>query len=91
VTYSLVYHPQVADDVRAIDRKDRTRLSKAIHERLTTNPEQFGKPLRGTLAGYWKLRVGDYRVVFRIVGKEVWVFGMIHRRSIYDDILRRLS
>ena len=29
--------------------------------------------------GYWKLRVGDYRVVFRIVKNEVWIFGIMHR------------
>ena len=39
-----------------------------------------------TLKGYWKLRVGDYRVVFRVVEKEVWVFGIINRKDVYDRI-----
>ncbi|MBS3918437.1 MAG: type II toxin-antitoxin system RelE/ParE family toxin [Deltaproteobacteria bacterium] len=34
-----------------------------------------------TLRGYWKLRVGDYRVVFKIVDEEVWVLGIIHRKK----------
>jgi len=30
------------------------------------------------------LRVGDYRVVFKIVGNEVWIFGIIHRKDVYE-------
>jgi len=40
----------------------------------------FGKTLRG----YWKLRVGDYRVVFKIVDEEGWILGVIHRKKVYD-------
>jgi hypothetical protein len=29
------------------------------------------------IKGYWKLRVGDYRVVFEIVKNEVWIFASI--------------
>jgi len=47
--------------------------------------------LRRTLKGYWKLRVGDYRVVFKIANDEVWIYGIIHRRDVYDKIIRRLS
>ena len=47
--------------------------------------------MKGTLKGYWKLRVGDYRVVYKIMGTEVWIFGIIHRKKIYDDVLSRLG
>ena len=62
MSYTLVYHPLVAEDVTRLIRK---RLGKAIQERLTTHPESYGKPLRGSLAGYWRLRVGDDRVVYK--------------------------
>ncbi|WHZ29084.1 MAG: hypothetical protein OJF51_003884 [Nitrospira sp.] len=38
---------------------------------LTRTSHQYGTPLRKTLRGYWKLRVGDYRVVYKIEGDEV--------------------
>jgi len=56
---------------------------------LTTAPHLYGEPLRKTLRGYWKLRVGDYRVVFKIVGEEVWILGIIHRKKVYEEIKKR--
>lgn len=89
---ALVYHPDIQkEDVPKINRDLRDRISRAIESRLTTAPGRYGEPLRGTLKGYWKLRVGDYRGVFRVVKDEVWIFGVIHWRDVYDSILRRLS
>jgi hypothetical protein len=51
---------------------------------LTAAPHQYGEPLRKTLKGYWKLRVGDYRVVFRVSGQEVWILGIINRKEVYE-------
>jgi mRNA interferase RelE/StbE len=90
--YHLAYHPEVrTKDVPAINQNLRERISRAIETRLTTEPQRYGEPLRRTLKGYWKLRVGDYRVVFKIVNDEVWIYGIIHRRDVYDKIIRRLS
>lgn len=89
--YRLVYHPEArTKDVPAINQNLRERISRAIETRLTTEPQRYGEPLRRTLKGYWKLRVGDYRVVFKVVRDEVWIYGVIHRRDVYDRIVRRL-
>ncbi len=89
--YCLVYHPEVrTKDIPAINQNLRDRISRAIETRLTTEPQRYGEPLRRTLKGYWKLRVGDYRVVFKAVKSEVWIFGIVHRREVYERIARRL-
>jgi mRNA interferase RelE/StbE len=89
--YRLAYHPEVrTKDIPAINQNLRERISKAIETRLTTEPQRYGEPLRRTLKGYWKLRVGDYRVVFKIVKSELWIYGVIHRRDVYEKITRRL-
>ncbi len=83
MAFELKYHPDVrAIDIPLINSKLRRRIKKAIETRLTTAPHQYGEPLRKTLKGYWKLRVGDYRVVFKIVESEVWVLGIIHRKDV---------
>lgn len=51
-----------------------------------TVPHQYGEPLRKTLKGYWKLHVGDYRVVLKVAGDEVWILGFIHRKAVYEKI-----
>jgi len=92
VPYTLRYHPEVAeDDVPDIPANLRQRVARAIRTRLTVNPERYGTPLRGSLRGYWKLRVGDYRVIFKIVGSEVWILAILHRRAVYEAATTRLG
>jgi mRNA interferase RelE/StbE len=81
----VVYHPAVAsDDLPRIPRNLRRRLARAVAERLTVEPGRYGLPLRGSLRGFWKLRVGDYRVVFRVLRREVWVLAILDGRFVYE-------
>lgn len=90
MTYRLVYHAAVAEeDLSEIPANVRARIARAIPARLAEKPEQYGSPLRGTLKGYWKLRVGDYRVVYRIAGGEVRILAIRHRKRIYEEAARR--
>jgi mRNA interferase RelE/StbE len=92
LAFNLFYHPDVDKvDLPVIDEKNKTMIKRAIEERLATNPEVYGKPLQRTLKGYWKLRVGEYRVVFKILGNDIRIFGIIHRRRVYEIIGRRLK
>jgi mRNA interferase RelE/StbE len=89
--FTLRYHPAVrSDDLPLLDRKMKDRIRRAIEERLQTLPHEYGEPLRKTLKGYWKLRVGDYRVVFKIMKSEVLILGIRHRKEIYQDIEKRM-
>lgn len=90
MTYVLRYHPKVVeDDLPDIPTNMRKRLDRSIETRLTSAPERYGAPLRGSLRGYWKLRVGDYRAVFRVVGSEVWLLAVLHRSRVYETAARR--
>ena len=90
MTYVLRYHPKVVeDDLPDIPTNMRKRLDRSIETRLTSAPERYGAPLRGSLRGYWKLRVGDYRAVFRVVGSEVWILAVLHRSRAYETAARR--
>ena len=88
--FNLLYHPDVKkNDIPKLDHRIRERIKRAVETRLMTAPHQYGAPLRKTLRGYWKLRVGDYRVVFKIVENDVWILGIIHRKEVYEEIERR--
>lgn len=85
--YSLRYHPLVkSEDLPKIDSKTKERIKKAIETRLTIAPQNYGEPLRKTLKGYWKLRVGDYRIVFKIKAEEILILGIIHRKDVYGIV-----
>lgn len=90
--YHLLYHPEVpAIDLKSIDRRTRERIRKAIEHRLLTDPIHFGEPLRRTLKGYRKLRVGDYRVIYEVHGSEIRIYAIGHRKEIYRSELRYWS
>jgi len=92
MTYKLAYHPDVKKvDLKKIDEKNKAIIKRAIEERLSTHPESYGKPLQRTLKGYWKLRIGAYRVVFKISGNEVLILGIVHRKTIYKEVRKRFE
>ena len=91
MTYKLLYHPDVKKlDFPRIDAKAKARIKKAIEERLAIRPELYGTPLQRTLKGYWKLRVGDYRVVYKFTGNTLRILGIIHRKKVYSQIEKRM-
>lgn len=92
MTYKLKYHSDVkTSDLPNIDAKNRGMIKRAIEDRLATQPEAYGKPLQRTLKGYWKLRIGDYRVVFKVSHDSIYIFGIIHRKEVYKLIKKRIT
>lgn len=88
--YSLRYHRLVPDDLTRLDTVWRDEVSAAIENKLLTQPEFFGKPLRQSLKGCRTLRVGDYRVVFRIEQKVLTILAIIHRSTKYKGVEKRV-
>ncbi len=89
--FELRYHIDVKTiDLPQINKNLKIRIKNAIETRLMTAPHHYGEPLRKTLKGYWKLRVGDYRVVFKIIENEVWILGIIHRKKVYEVVEKRI-
>ena len=82
--YKLFYHPEIPEDISGLPKNIRSRLSKAIEQRLLQDPLKYGEPLRRSLKGYRKLRVGDYRVIYRIQNKDIIVLKIGHRKEAYD-------
>ena len=51
------------------------------------NPRIKGKPLKGELKEYWRYRVGDYRILSKIIDNEliILVIDIGHRKDIYNN------
>ena len=91
MTFEIVYHHLVvSNDIPKLPPPWREQVRRAIEDKLTTRPEVFGKPLRRSLKGYRKLRVGDYRVVFRIEKQKVKIFVIQHRSIAYTSAAKRI-
>lgn len=92
--YALRYHPLILrEDFKRIDRVQQRRLVNAIEKKLTTRPDQYGRPLSGSLSGYWKLKIGEYRVVYRIDRQTIIVYvltiGFRRNEAVYLEALKR--
>jgi mRNA-degrading endonuclease RelE of RelBE toxin-antitoxin system len=88
----VLYHPKVlTDDLVSIPKAIKTRIKNAIEKKLLTYPETFGEPLRGSLVPLWKLRVGDYRIVYGFTATIVYVHAIGHRKHIYSKVASKRS
>lgn len=86
--YRIFYRNTVTEkDIPALPPSIRKTVKRAIEERLTVDPVGLGKPLRYSLKGYRRLRVGDYRVIYSVeeAEKRVIVAAIGHRKDIYAD------
>ncbi len=74
-------------DLSRLGASDRSRVLRFLHCRLAElqSPRQLGAPLHGKLAGYWKYRVGDIRIVAELLDGEllVMVVQVGNRGEIY--------
>ena len=84
----LYHHLVVQEDLPRIPKNLQQRIRSAIENRLLTDPVSFGDPLRQSLQGHRKLRVGDYRIIYRIDGENVIILKIGHRKDIYTKALR---
>jgi mRNA interferase RelE/StbE len=74
------------DQIRAFDTTTQKRIFRFL-DRLPShaNPRAVGEALSGNWAGYWKYRIGDYRLICQIVDLrlKVVVAKAAHRREVY--------
>ncbi len=91
MNFEVQYHEDVVrKDIPRLSVTARKQIKKAIEQKIATAPEHFGKPLRRSLKGYRKLRVADYRIIFRIEGSTIKIFLIQHRSVVYQNATQRL-
>lgn len=87
IVYQIRYLEEVTNEhIPALPPSAKKLIKRAIEERLTVDPIRFGKPLRYSLKGHRRLRVSDYRIVYRIepTTKTVFIIAIKHRKDVYD-------
>lgn len=73
--------------LRKLDKPAAARILDWLDDRIEggKNPRHFGEPLSGKLAGLWRYRIGDFRVICEIQDNRLVVLALSigHRREIY--------
>lgn len=91
VIYRLIYHPLVAEDIKNLPQNIKNRIQNAIEKRLLIDPVKAGRPLKQSLVGHRKMRVGDYRIIYRVIFDMIIVLKIGHRKDVYDKVKSRLT
>ncbi len=87
--WTIEFDDRARRELRKLDSKTQQEILRYLRERIagSADPKQFGKPLRMNLAGLWRYRVGDYRLICRFEEDRlvVFVIKVGHRREVYED------
>jgi mRNA interferase RelE/StbE len=76
------YKASVEGDLRRLDPPAAVRVLNQIEKALSSGAPG-GKPLTGEFAGLFRLRVGDYRVIYARTEEGYLVLRIAHRREVY--------
>ncbi len=78
------YHPLVLKvDIPKVNGSWQKKIKGGIEAKLMLDPLLYGKPLRRDLHGCYKLRIGDYRVIYFVKSNDVFIITIGHRRDVY--------
>jgi mRNA interferase RelE/StbE len=82
---TVLLTPEAQGDFEALPATIRARVLR-IFERLRAWPDVSGaKPLSGEWAGHFRIRTGDWRVIFRAVTPRIVIVRIKHRSEVYED------
>jgi len=83
--YKIEFEKRAKKQFYKLSRDAQERLTKAIDEKLATNPKEYLVPLVGAMTGLYKFRVGDYRLLCTKNDNKfsVLVVKVKHRKEIY--------
>ncbi|HET8711467.1 MAG TPA: type II toxin-antitoxin system RelE/ParE family toxin [Spongiibacteraceae bacterium] len=88
MTWGVEFDDAAAKELRKLDRQAQQDILRYLRERIATDedPRRFGKPLSRDLAGLWRYRVGNYRLICDIEDDKVVVLVLRvgHRRDVYE-------
>jgi mRNA interferase RelE/StbE len=90
MSYRLILHATAVDEIGALPKTIKPRVKAAIDSLAETPVSRAASRLKGRANAY-RLRVGNYRIIYEVHAAEVVVYivGVAHRKEVYRRLLRR--
>lgn len=88
--YAVEFRPAARKEFKALHASVQASVAKTVDD-LAEDPFQAGtKALKGTLRGYRRARVGDYRIAYTVEQQQliVSVIKIGRRANFYKDLAR---
>lgn len=88
MNWAYSFDERAFKELRKLGTQAQRDIISYLDERISSeaDPRRFGKGLKADLAGLWRYRVGDYRILCQIRDREllVLVVAVGHRRDVYE-------
>jgi mRNA interferase RelE/StbE len=82
LAYNIIYKKSVHRDLKKLSKAEAGRILNQIEEELSKKADAY-PVLKGQFAGLQKYRVGDHKVIYAILGDDVLILRIGHRRDVY--------
>ena len=82
MNYRIVFKKSVVRDLKKIDKEQAEKIIKKIEDELPRKAATL-PVLTGKFSGLRKFRIGDFRVIFSIIGKTALILRIRHRKEAY--------
>ena len=89
MTYNVEITKRFTKEFKKLDKYTQLFIKSWIEKNLiaTENPRLHGKKLVGNFNGYWRYRIGDYRLICIINDNKLVILALSigQRREVYND------
>jgi len=84
LAYNIQYKKSVEKDLARLGKAEAKQVLDKIEKELTTHPDRY-PTLKGPFAGMRKMRMGDYRIIYVVLDKDVVILRVGNRREIHKQ------
>ncbi len=82
MAYNIVYKKSVYRDIKKLSKTEAKRILDLIETELIKKPES-NPTLKGQFAGLRNYRIGDYRVIYALLGLDILILRIGNRKDVY--------
>jgi mRNA interferase RelE/StbE len=66
LNYKVLWNRKALESLKELDKPLRKRIFNKVNDYVSKDPMNTGKPLKGELSGFWRYRLGDYRIIYTV-------------------------
>jgi mRNA interferase RelE/StbE len=85
LAYSIQYDPKAVKQLSKLDKSVANVILTKIEEFCSEPSKSQIKKLKTPFDGAYRLRAGDYRVIFYVEDDLMLISRVAHRKSVYED------
>ena len=87
MNYQILWHKDAVQDLKKIDRKITLSIISKVEKYLARDPIKLGMPLKGNFKGFFRYRIGKFRVIYTIRENHllILVLKVGKRVEVYDE------